>query len=219
MVGRTEARCLIHSTWLATEFVLEPCLIAIALLDRRSIARADDHLVTYFTHAAKRTVGIDEIQSIETGVHPLRRREEIEHRLDAEIDNQTEDQTLDRRSDELHPTSNSSREHFCVILPFEEISVQRIRIVEAPQRRCHRDPIQHTQITADDQQNLKEYLQCSANVPNRPVGNQTQNGSNEFNEMVDQHFQLVESIRRLMQIVRDGIWNRLSFVMVLHASD
>ena len=72
MVGRTEAWCLIDSAWFATEFILEPCLISMALIDRRSIARADDHLITCLAHTAERAVGIDQIESIETRVHPLR---------------------------------------------------------------------------------------------------------------------------------------------------
>ena len=68
MIRRDDARTTVHVARFAFEFVLAPCSRCIGKL---CVGAFDDDFEAFARDGAERTVGVDEVQRLEAGVHEL----------------------------------------------------------------------------------------------------------------------------------------------------
>src|SRR6266404_6484687 len=195
------------------EFVFQPFCIA---GDERVLRSFENDFVAFAADGSKRTVSVYEIERIIGVIHQLPAGNEIEHRRDAQVGNQDRQGDRDgvvdaRRFRLLRRLLGPPNEGF-------RQNAAKKCVIETGEKWNDRDIIQERQIAADDEDDLKTNEQYAGNMPGdaRP---ERKPRHDQFDEMVPGCFDLMEPMRREMQVAADRIRDRLRFVMIIEAGE
>jgi hypothetical protein len=214
VIGGDDTGAPLEPRGLAGELVLSPPR---AVVRDRVVGAFEDQLGALQPYAPESAVGVHQVELIERRIHHLAGRQEIRQGTDTEVGHHHQESG---RGDLLKAVK-AGRPALRVPGRFREAPWQQASpegIVEAGERGNDGEPVQESQVPADDEEDLKGDEQQAGDVPELPR-TEHEERRHELAEIVVERAELVEPERHEVEERAHRIGDGLGLVVIGEAGE